>query len=147
MRQSESLPILIALQQWLQVELPKTTPRTPINKAFAYTLNNFNALVKYTEDGMLPVDNNQLEGQIRSIAPGRHNHMFAGTHRGGELAAIMYSFIATCKLQKIDSAQWLNDVLHRISEQPEDKLIELLPQFWNHWYYKRHKVCNNGTVN
>ena len=56
--------------------------------------------------------------------------MFASSHRGGELAAIVYSFIATCKIQKIDPAKWLYDVIHRISEQPEDKLIELLPQFW-----------------
>jgi transposase len=79
---------------------------------------------------MLPIDNNQLEGQIRAIALGRHKHLFAGSHRGGELAAIIYSFMATCKLHKIDPAKWLEDVLHRISDQPEDKLFELLPQFW-----------------
>jgi transposase len=49
-------------------------------------------------------------------------------HRGGELAAILYSFMATCKLQKIDPSKWLIDVLHRLPQQPEDKLIELLPQ-------------------
>src|ERR1700677_3909041 len=88
------------------------------------------SLVRYTEDGMLPIDNNQLEGQIRAIALGRHNHLFAGSHRGGELAAIIYSFIATCKLQNIDPAKWLDDVLRRIPQQPENKLTELLPQFW-----------------
>ena len=60
--------------------------------------------MKYTEDGMLSIDNNILEGQIKSIALGRVNHLFAGSHRGGELAAIIYSFIATCKLQKINPA-------------------------------------------
>lgn len=129
-RQAESLPILLDLKKWLQAELPKTIGRTPINKAIAYTLNNYTALVRYTEDGMLPVDNNQLEGQIRAIALGRHNHLFAGSHRGGELAAIIYSFIATCKLQNIDPSKWLDDVLRRIPGQPENKLIELLPQFW-----------------
>jgi transposase len=79
---------------------------------------------------MLSVDNNQLEGQIRAIALGRHNHLFAGSHRGGELAAIIYSFMATCKLQKIDPSKWLDDVLRRIPDQPEDKLLELLLQFW-----------------
>lgn len=58
------------------------------------------------------------------------NYMFAGSHRVGELAAIIYSFMATCKLQKIDPAKWLDDVLRGIPEQPKDKLIELLPQFW-----------------
>ena len=129
-RQAESLPILHDLKKWLQAELPKTIGRTPINKAIAYTLNNYTALVRYTEDGMLPIDNNQLEGQIRAIALGRHNHLFAGSHRGGELAAVIYSFIATCKLQNIDPAKWLDDVLRRIPHQPENKLTELLPQFW-----------------
>ncbi|WP_315816449.1 IS66 family transposase [Paraflavitalea speifideaquila] len=84
-----------AFHKWLEKELPKTTPRTPIYKAIAYTLNNYSALLKYTSDGMLLIDNNVLEGQIRSIALGRNNFMFAGSHRGGELAAIIYSFIAT----------------------------------------------------
>ncbi len=75
-------------------------------------------------------DNNQLERQIRAIALGRQSHLFAGSHRGGELAATIYSFMATCKLQNIDPSKWLSDVLGRITTQPEDKLIELLPHFW-----------------
>jgi transposase len=129
-RQSESLPILQEFHQWLTAELPKTIARTPIHKAIAYTLNHFDALTKYSSDGILQIDNNQLEGQIRRIALGRNNYLFAGSHRGGELAAIIYSFIATCKLQNIDPAKWLDDVLRRIVDHPEDKLIELLPQFW-----------------
>lgn len=129
-RQSESLPVLEALREWLQTEQPKTIPHTPIHKAISYALNHYTALVTYTTDGMLPIDNNELEGQIRRIALGRNNHLFAGSHRGGELAAIIYSFVATCKLQKKDPALWLDDVLRRIGDQPEDKLRELLPQFW-----------------
>ena len=115
---------------WLAAELPKTIARTLIYKAIAYVLNHFEALIKYTTDGMLLIDNNQLEGQIRAIAVGRMNYLFAGSHRGGELAAIIYSLMATCKLQNIDPANWLEDVLRRIPVQSEDKLIELLPQFW-----------------
>lgn len=129
-RQCESLPLLQAFRQWLEETLPKTIPRTPIYKAINYALKNINGLVQYTTDGILPIDNNQLEGQIRAIALGRQNHLFAGSHRGGELAAIIYSFMATCKLQKIDPSKWLDDVLRRIPEQQENKLFELLPQFW-----------------
>jgi transposase len=129
-RQSQSLPILKEFREWLAEELPKTIAGTPIYKAIAYVLNHFEALIKYTTDGMLLIDNNQLEGQIRAIAVGRMNYLFAGSHRGGELAAIIYSLMATCKLQNIDPATWLEDVLRRIPVQPEDKLIELLPQFW-----------------
>jgi transposase len=129
-RQSEALPILQALKAWIEEELPKVIQRTPIYKAMFYTLQHYDALIIYTTDGMLKLDNNLLEGQIRSIALGRRNHLFAGSHRGGELAAIIYSFMATCKLQKIDPSKWLDDVLRRIPDQPKDKLIELLPQFW-----------------
>lgn len=140
-RQSESLPLLHALRQWLEQELPKTLPRTPIHKAMSYTLHNFSALEKYTSDGMLKADNNILEGQIRSIALGRLNYLFAGSHRGGELAAIIYSFMATCKLQKIDPAKWLDEVLRRLPDHPEEKLIELLPQF-----YKPLALKNTGSA-
>jgi transposase len=129
-RQTESLSILESLREWVQSQLSQTIPRTPIYKALQYTLKNYNALVKYTMDGIMPVDNNQLEGQIRSIALGRNAYMFAGSHRGGQLAAIIYSFMGTCKLQHIDPARWLDDVLRRIGSQPEKKLHELLPQFW-----------------
>jgi len=129
-RQSEALPILEDLQKWAQSMLGQTTPKTPIYKALHYTLKNFKALSAYTSDGMLSIDNNELEGQIRSIALGRHNHLFAGSHRSAELAAVMYSFIATCKLQNINPAKWLDDVLRRIPTQPQEQLIELLPQFW-----------------
>jgi hypothetical protein len=79
---------------------------------------------------MLEIDNNYTERQIRGIAIGRKNFMFAGSHRAGERAAIIYSLLGTCKLQGIDPRLWLDDVLRRLSTQPEDKLTELLPQFW-----------------
>lgn len=129
-RQAAAVPILEALHQWLKETLPYTTARTPLYKAVTYTLKNYTSLLHYTTDGMLQMDNNALEGQIRAIALGRNSHLFAGSHRGGELAAIIYSFMATCKLQKIDPAKWLDDVLRRITDQPEEKLIELLPQYW-----------------
>ncbi|MCC7523983.1 MAG: transposase domain-containing protein [Chitinophagaceae bacterium] len=79
-----------------------------------YTLKNFKALSAYTSNGMLPIDDNELEGQIRTIAPERYNYSFAGSHRAGEPAAVLYSLIATCKLQYIDPSEWLDDLLRRI---------------------------------
>jgi len=96
----------------------------------AYTLNRFKELRVYVGDGMLEIDNNFTERQIRGIAIGRKNYMFAGSHRAGERAAIIYSLLGTCKLQGIDPHQWLDDILRRLPGQPEDKLLELLPQFW-----------------
>ena len=56
--------------------------------------------------------------------------MFAGSHRAGERAAIIYSLLGTCKLQGIDPAKWLDDVLRRLGDHPKDKLVQLLPHFW-----------------
>ncbi len=86
-RQQEAVPVLDSFYGWLQEELPKAIPGTPIYKAIAYTLNRFKELRIYVTDGMLEVDNNFTERQIRTIAIGRKNYMFAGSHRGGERAS------------------------------------------------------------
>ena len=140
-RQAEALPILQAFRRWLLDTLPLLIPKTPIYKAVNYALNNYNGITQYVNDGILCIDNNQLEGQIRAIALGRNAHLFAGSHRGGELAAIIYSFMATCRLHSIDPAKWLHDVLHRMPVQPEDKLIELLPQFWQPLANQKEKTA------
>ena len=129
-RQLESTAVLDNFYTWLQEELPKVITGTPIHKAIGYTLNRFKELRVYVSDGMLEIDNNFTEGQIRPIKLGGKNHLFAGSHRGGERAAIIYSLLGTCKLQGIDPSKWLDDVLRRLPEHPESTLHKLLPQFW-----------------
>ena len=129
-RAVESTVILDSFHKWLQMELNNVIPKTPIHKAIAYTLRQFNELRVYLTDGMLQIDNNYMERQIRPIAVGRRSYMFAGSHRGGQRAAIIYSLLGTCKLQGIDPSLWLDDVLRRITAQPQEKLVELLPQCW-----------------
>jgi len=129
-RQQEATPVLDGFYEWLQEELPKVIPGTPIYKAIAYALNRFNALRIYITDGMLEIDNNFTERLIRPTTIGRKNYMFAGSHQAGQRAATIYSLLGTFKLQGIDPARWLDDVLRRLPNQPEDKLIQLLPQFW-----------------
>ena len=129
-RQLESVPVLDRFYDWLLLELPKVIPGTPIHRAIAYALNRFDKLRVYTTDGMLQIDTNFMERLIRPVKIGLKNYLFAGSHRGGERAAIIYSLLGTCKLQGIDPYTWLEDVLHRISVQPEEKLAELLPQRW-----------------
>jgi len=129
-RQLESVPVLDKFYEWLQLELPKVIPGSPIHKAIAYSLNRFKELRVYTTDGMLQIDNNFTERLIRPVKIGSKNYLFAGSHRSGQRAAIIYSLLGTCKLQGIDPYTWLEDILHRIPIQPEDKLAELLPQRW-----------------
>ena len=129
-RNRRSIPVLQALYQWLEQQLPLTIPKTPIHKAISYTLARKKELMVYTTDGMLRIDNNYIENQVRPIAIGRRNYMFTGSHEGGQRAAIIYSLLGTCKLQEIDPSKWLDDVLRRIPNQPAGKLMELLPQHW-----------------
>lgn len=129
-RQLQSVPVLDNFYEWLQLELPKVIPGSPIQKAIGYSLHRFKELRKYTTDGMLQIDNNFMERLIRPVKIGSKNYLFAGSHRAGQRAAIIYSLLGTCKLQGIDPYTWLKDILQRISVQPEEKLAELLPQRW-----------------
>ena len=145
-RQQEAVPVLDSFYAWLLEELPKVIPGTPMCKAIGYALNRFKELRIYLSDGMLEIDNNFTERQIRTIAIGRKNYLFAGSHRGGERAAIIYSLLGTCKLQGIDPSKWLDDVLRRITDHPQDKLNQLLPQFWKPLEKSDQTVSNHEAV-
>ena len=130
LRQEKAIPILHSLRLWLDQQLLLTIPGTPIHQAIKYALSNFEGIMVYTTEGFLQIDNNILEAQIRPIALGRHNFLFAGSHNGAEHAAIIYSLLATCRLQSINPIHYLDDVLRRIKDQSRHKYIELLPQNW-----------------
>ena len=87
------------------------------------------ALVGYVDDGRIEIDNNPIERQIRPIALGRKNYLFAGSDAGGDRAAMMYSLINTAKLNHIEPEAYLRQVLSVIAEYPVSKVDELLP--WN----------------
>ena len=74
--------------------------------------------------------NNAAERALRGIAVGRKSWLFAGSDRGGERAAAMYSLITTAKLNDIDPRAWLADVMARIADHPARRLDELLPWNW-----------------
>jgi hypothetical protein len=78
---------------------------------------------------------------IRSIALGRKSWLFAGSDRGGQRAAAMYSLIVTAKLNDVDPQAWLADVLGRIAEHPASKLDELLPWNWQARQARRDKAA------
>ena len=68
---------------------------------------------------------------MRGIAIGRKAWLFAGSDRGGQRAAFMFSLIATAKLNDVDPQAWLADVLTRIADIPQQRLHELLPWNWH----------------
>jgi transposase len=96
--------------------------------------------LRILDDGRICLSNNAAERALRGIALGRKSWLFAGSDRGGERAAVMYSLIVTAKMNDVDPQAWLADVLARIADHPAQKLDELLP--WN-WATKRksHKLA------
>ena len=107
-------------------ELPK---KSSTAQAISYALNNEVALMRFLDNGKIEIDNNAAERSIRSIAVGRKNWLFAGSDRGGETAAAMYSLIETAKLNNINPWKYLQKVLDTIQDHNSTKMTELLP--WN----------------
>ena len=129
LRQKESVPILSELENWMKNQLPEVLPKSSIGRAITYTLKLWKRLTRYTQDGSWEIDNNPVENSIRPVALGRKNYMFAGSHEGAMRAAMMYSFLGTCKINDVEPFSWLKDVLTRISDHSIQKLEELLPGY------------------
>ena len=130
LRQAKSVPILDDIKAYLQREQPNVLPKSPEAQAISYVLSNWEALRRYSEDGNLEIDNNGAERSLRGIAVGRKNWLFFGSDNGGQTAAILTSFIATCKRLQINPFTYLRDIFHRISSHPAKRLEELLPDNW-----------------
>jgi len=130
MRQALSAPVLESFKKWLDQEAPRVLPKSPIGKAFKYTLNQWIALNRYLEDGNLQIDNNFSERSERGIAVGRKNWCFLGSDAGGRRAAVLYSLVESCKLNGIDPFMYLRDVISRIATHSMNRLEELLPGRW-----------------
>ena len=129
-RRQHAVPVLEHLKEYLEREKILVLPKSPEGMAIGYTLSNWRALCRYTEDGDLSIDNNAAERSLRGIAVGRRNWTFFGSDRGGRTAAVLTSFMATCQRKKIDPWAYLCDVLGRIAEHPIQQLDELLPGNW-----------------
>jgi hypothetical protein len=99
-------------------------------KAIKYLRNGRQALKCFLLNGRVPLDNNACENAIRPVAVGRKNFLFAGSVRGGEAAAIMYSLIGSCRAAQVDRWEYLRDVLVRVATHPASQVADLLPARW-----------------
>jgi transposase len=88
------------------------------------------AFTRFLSDGRICLSNNAAERALRGIALGRKSWLFAGSDRGGERAAVMFTLVQTCKLNKVDPQAWLADVLARIADHKINDLAALLPWNW-----------------
>ncbi|WP_121197994.1 IS66 family transposase [Mucilaginibacter gracilis] len=131
-RQERSVPILAQIETWLRATKQEGGIDAPMRAAINYALNRWDKLTLYCSNGKLTIDNNQVERAIRTVAIGRKNYLFSGSHEGAQRSAMLYSLTATCKLNGINPLVWLTDVMQRLAYLPkEDKYLEmLLPQNW-----------------
>jgi transposase len=127
LRTEQSLPVLKELEQWMKEQLPDVLPKSSIGQAITYTLGLWNRLTRYIYNGQVEIDNNLIENSIRPVALGRKNYMFAGSHEAAQQAAMIYSFLGTCKINNVEPYSWLKETLTRIPDQSIQKLDELLP--------------------
>ena len=130
-RKRQAKPILKMYKKWLVSTYPRMIPKSPLGQAIAYTLNNWVALTRYLANGLLDIDNNKSERLMKPIAIGRKNWSFAGSDRGAEAAATIYSLIETCKLNKINPYDYLRDVLARLPNTLMRDIKTLLPYHWH----------------
>ena len=108
----------------------KVLPGSPIGKAIAYSIKRWDKLRRYTENGMLSIDNNPVENSIRPVALGRKNYLFCGSHEAAQRTAMIYSLLRSCKMQGLHPYVWMKDILTRIPSHPVNKIKELLPNNW-----------------
>ncbi len=131
LRREQSAPIIAELELWLDETRKQLTSSHAIVKAINYLKRRWPSFTRFLDDGRICLSNNAAERALRGIALGRKSWLFAGSDRGGQRAAAMYSLIVTAKLNGVDPQAWLADILARINELPASRLDELLPWNWN----------------
>jgi transposase len=129
-RQQRISPLIGELEGWMRAERARLSRHADTAKAMNYMLKRWSAFTRFLDDGRICLTNNAAERALRGIALGRRAWLFAGSDRGGERAAAMYTLIATAKLNGIDPQAWLADVLRRIADHPASRVHELLPWHW-----------------
>lgn len=128
-RQAQARPLLDGLEEWLRTKLLTLSRKSDTAGAIQYALNQWQALCRYCDDGIIEIDNNAAERSLRAVALGRKNFLFAGADTGGERAAAMYTLIETAKLNDVDPEAYLRHALTHIAEHQINRIHELLP--WN----------------
>lgn len=133
-RQERAAPILAEFRAWLDEQRPAVLPKSPIGQATTYTLNQWEALVRYTENGSLAIDNNISERTVKIPAIGRKNWLFVASHEGGRRAAILFSLVASCKANQVEPWAYLHDIFTRLPllghQPPSESVAALLPDRW-----------------
>jgi transposase len=129
-RQQRAAPLVASLENWMRATRSRMSRHADVAKAIDYMLKRWEAFTRFLSNGRICLSNNAAERALRGIALGRKSWLFAGSDRGGQRAAAMYSLMITARLNDIDPRAWLADVLARIGDHPASRLDQLLPWNW-----------------
>ncbi|MFO1086513.1 MAG: IS66 family transposase [Reyranellaceae bacterium] len=129
-RQQKSSPLLVELEAWLREQRSRLSRSAHVTKPIDYMLKRWSDFGRFIEDGRTCLTNNAAERALRGLALGRKAWLFAGSDRGADRAAVMFTLIMTAKLNDVDPQVWLADVFARIASLPQSRLHELLPWEW-----------------
>lgn len=113
-RRAQTAPVSVDFKAWLDAHIEDLLPKNPVRQAMQYYLNHWDALMRFTTDAKVPLDNNLSERLLRALAVGRNNWMFAGGDQGARRVATILSLIETCKLLRLDACAYLAWVLQRV---------------------------------
>ena len=129
-RLEQSKPLLDEIKRVREQLEITVLPKSPLGEALGYIKNHWEALNRFLQDGRLIIDNNGAEYQLRAVAIGRKNWLFAGSFEGARRAATLYSLVQSCRLLSVDPFLYIRDVLLRIASCPQNRIGELTPRMW-----------------
>ena len=137
LRGDRAAPVLAHLQRWLLTTVATEPPRSELTKAASYSVKQWTALTRFLNDGRLALDNNVCEQQLRDVALGRKNFLFAGSHDAARRTAVLYSLMRTCAQHGVAPLPYLTDVLRKLATGwATTRLAELLPDQWNRLHHR-----------
>jgi transposase len=129
-RREQSVPILAEIDRERRALAAVVLPKSPLGDALRYLTNQWDALQRFVDDGRVAIDNNRAENQLRIIALGRKNWLFAGSLAGAKRAALLYSLVQSCRLVEVAPFDSLKDVLIRVATHPHAQIAQLTPRAW-----------------
>ena len=130
-RQEKSVPVLNEFKYWLDEKSGLVLPRSALGESITYALNQWKALYRYTENGLLTIDNGYAERLMKPAVLGKKNFLFFGSDSGGEMAATFYSLIQSALLHGLNTEEYLTDIFIRLPAGLYHSIDELLPHNWH----------------
>jgi len=137
LRGDQSVPLLAKIQAERDALAQTVLPKSPLGDAVRYLTNQWAALQRFVEDGRLAIDNNRAENQLRVVAVGRKNWLFAGSFEGARRTALRYSLVQSCALIDVPPFEYLKDVLVRVATHPQRLIGQLTPKGWVETFGRR----------